>query len=93
MKNDKLYPVCDCRFTVKALGDFIDTFGRPPVANNVTDCERVGKLIGTARDFNAGLLFERMSGKFAIVCYWKCRRVGLTVPLGGNKVGILPLDK
>lgn len=93
MKNDTIYSVCTCPFTVSALSDFLDTFGRPPQANKEADCLWVGLKIDESRKFLTNVRFQLYSGKFAIVNYWKCRRTNVIVPLGGNKVGLLPLDK
>jgi hypothetical protein len=83
--------VCDCRFTTRALCDFLDTFGRAPKSNDESDCLWVGKCIDAARKFDAGEKFQKDSGRFAIVSYWKCHRLGVIVPLRGNKVGVHPI--
>jgi hypothetical protein len=85
------YPVCECRFTSKALGDFIDSFGRSPECNNIEDCRWIGKKIDECRAFPGMSYLHIPNGRFAIVNYWKCRKSNIQVPLGGNKVGILPL--
>jgi hypothetical protein len=85
------YNVCDCSFTVRSLCDFLDTFGRAPKSNDESDCMWVGKRIDSARNFNGGERFQKDSGRFAIVNYWKCRRMGVKVPLRGNKVGVHPI--
>ena len=91
MSTTDTYNVCDCRFTVKALSEFLLTFGRAPMSNKDEDCLWVGKRIDAARAFNTNERFQNESGKFAIVNYWKCRRMGKIVPLSNGKVGLNPL--
>ena len=91
MKNNTIPDVCSCRFTTKALGDFIDTFGRLPMSNKDEDCRWVGKQIDLVRNFPGYQYIQVKFGRDAIVSYWKCRRMGKIVPLGGNKVGMNPI--
>lgn len=86
--------ICSCRFTVKALGDFIDTFGRAPKCNDSNDCLWVGQQIDKAREWKWGTpCGQALMGREAVINYWKCRKEGIIVPLGGNKVGLLPLPE
>jgi hypothetical protein len=91
--STNIIDVCSCRFTVRALCDFIDTFGRAPMSSRNEDCAWVGKRIDIARNFSTNERFQKDSGRFAIVNYWKCRRMGKLVPVKGNKVALHPLDK